>query len=235
MHDLDRVRLEVQSEAEAPAPTELEAEHFEFGEFETPYSGETGEVFGETENMELASELLEVTNEVELDHFLGGLIARAGQALGQIVRPAQGMSILDAIKAATRKVLPALGSKVGGFFGGPAGARLGGQAAAAAGQAFGLELEGLSGEDREFEIARRYVNFAGEAVKNLVSSPPSLNPRTAANIATTAAAQTHAPGLLQLQTAIGPSASSLRPTPFSNASTSGRWVRRGGKIVLYGV
>ena len=104
-------------------------------------------------------------------------------------------------------------------------------AASAAGRAFGLELEGLSGEDREFEVARRYVNFAGEAVKNLALAPSSLDPRTAANAAAVAAAKTHAPGLLS------PRQAGMEPQPYSPFPTghSGRWMRRGNKIILYGI
>ena len=78
MHDIDRIRLETQPETGMFEAGPFEAEQFEFAQAETPY-GETGEVFGETEQMELASELLEVTSEAELDRFLGGLIERAGE------------------------------------------------------------------------------------------------------------------------------------------------------------
>jgi len=103
--------------------------------------------------------------------------------------------------------------------------------ASAAGRAFGLELEGLSSEDREFEVARRYVSFAGEAVKNLASAPSGLDPRTAANAAAVAAAKTHAPGLLP------PRQAGMEPQSYSSFPTghSGRWMRRGNKIVLYGI
>jgi hypothetical protein len=96
---------------------------------------------------------------------------------------------------------------------------------------FGLELEGLSGEDREFEIARRFVNFAGEAIKNLALAPPGMDPRAMANSAAVAAAKAYAPGLLSAsQAGIEPQA------PFPTAARrSGRWVRRADKIILYGV
>src|SRR6516162_9494004 len=188
MHDIDRVRLETQSETEMFEAGPFEAEQFEFASAETPY-GETGEVFGETEQMELASELLEVTSEAELDRFLGDLIGRAGQAIGKFVRSPEGQAIGGILKGAAKQALPGIGSAVGGYFGGTTGAKLGGDLASAAGRVFGLELEGLSGEDREFEVARRYVTFAGEAVKNLASAPPGSDPRTAANTAAVAAAK----------------------------------------------
>jgi hypothetical protein len=180
MHDIDRIRLETQSESEMFEAVPFEAEQFEFAQSETP-SGETGEVFGETEQMELASELLEITNEAELDRFLGDLIGRAGQAIGKLVKSPEGQAIGGILKGAAKQVLPGIGSAVGGYFGGATGAKLGSDVASAAGRVFGLELEGLSGEDREFEVARRYVTFAGEAVKNLASAPTGSDPRTAAN------------------------------------------------------
>jgi hypothetical protein len=229
MHDIDRVRLEVQSEAEMFEAFPLRAKHFEFPQPET--AGESGEVFGETEQMELASELLEVTNEAELDRFLGDLIHRAGQAVGKFIKSPEGQAIGSALKGAAKQVLPAIGSAVGGYLGGPTGAQLGGDAASVAERAFGLELEGLSDEDVEFETARRFVNFAGEAVKNMAQAVPGTDPRSAARSAATAAARTHAPGLL-------PSAEgTMRPQPPvpPSGGRSGRWVRRANKIILYGV
>jgi hypothetical protein len=230
MHDIDRIRLETQSETGMFEAGPFEAEQFEFAQADAPF-GKTGEVFGETEQMELASELLEITSEAELDRFLGDLIGRAGQAIGKFVKSPEGQAIGGILKGAAKQVLPAIGSAVGGYFGGATGATFGGDAASAAGRAFGLELEGLSSEDREFEVARRYVSFAGEAVKNLASAPSGLDPRTAANAAAVAAAQTHAPGLLSpRQAGMEPQTHSPYPTGHS-----GRWMRRGNKIILYGI
>jgi hypothetical protein len=222
MHDIDRIRLETQPETEMFEAGPFEAEQFEFAQTGTPY-GETGEVFSETEQMELASELLEITSEAELNRFLGDLIGRAGNAIGKFVKSPEGQAIGGILKGAARQVLPGIGSAVGGYFGGETGAKLG--------RAFGLELEGLSSEDREFEVARRYVSFAGEAVKNLALAPSSLDPRSAARAAAVDAAKTHAPGLLSPRQAV------IEPQTNSSFSTghSGRWMRRGSKIVLYGV
>jgi len=234
MHNIDRIRLETptQTEAEMAAAGQFEAEQFEFAEAETPFQTVTGEVFGETEQMELASEMLEISSEAELDRFLGNLINRAGQAVGKFVSSPEGKTLGGVLKGAARQVLPAIGSAVGGYFGGATGAQLGGQAASAAGRMFGLELEGLSSEDREFELARRYVSFAGEAVKNLALAPSRPDPRAAANAAAALAAQTHAPGLLQPPPQMGTQLPASSRLPMGH---SGRWMRRGNKIVLYGI
>jgi len=230
MHDIDRIRLETESETGLFEAGPFEAEQFEFAQAETTF-GETGEVFGETEQMELATELFEVTSEAELDRFLGGLIERAGRTIGKFVRSPEGQAIGGILKGAAKQALPGIGSAVGGYFGGARGARFGSDVASAAGRAFGLELEGLSGEDRDFEVARRYVSFAGEAVKNLALAPSSADPKTAANAAAVAAAKTHAPGLLS------PRQAGMEPPPYSPLPRghSGRWLRRGSKIVLYGI
>jgi hypothetical protein len=232
MHDIDRVLLETHAESEMFASGPLEAEYFELGESEAPWGGQSGEVFSETEQMEFASAMLEITNEAELDRFLGGLIKRAGQAVGKFVSSPTGQAIGGILKGVAKQVLPTIGSAIGGYFGGPTGAQIGDQAASAAGQLFGLELEGLSHEDQEFEVARRYVRFAGEAVKNAVLAPTSQDPRMAANDGAVAAAETYAPGLLQAppETKLATPASSRPPMRHS-----GRWVRHGNKIVLYGM
>jgi hypothetical protein len=230
MHDIDRIRLEAESEIGMFEAGPFEAEQFEFSHTGTFY-GETGEVFGETEVLELASELLGVTSEAELDRFLGDLIGKAGKAIGKFVRSPEGQAIGGILKGAAKQVLPGIGSAIGGYFGGATGAKLGGDAAAAAGRAFGLELEGLSSEDREFEIAKRYVSFAADAVKNLALAPSSHDPRKAANAAVVAAAKSLAPGLL-----LPPEASSEPQTSAPlPAGHSGRWVRRGNRIILYGI
>jgi hypothetical protein len=215
MHDIDRVRLELPSSApslEAPA---LEAEQFEF---EGSGAAASGEVFNETENMELASGMLEVSNEADLEYFIGDLISKAGHAVGGFIRSPEGAALAGVLKGAAKHVLPAIGSYVGG----PAGAAIASQA----GQAFGLELEGLSNEDREFEVARRYVDFAGEAVKNLAQAAPGSVPAAAARAAAALAAATHAPGLLK--------AAATNALPVVHA-TSGQWIRHGNKVVLTGV
>ena len=130
----------------------------------------------------IGDELLEVSNESELEQFLGNLVAQAGKSLGRFVGSPQGQALVGVLKGAARQVLPTLGSSVGGYLGGDEGAKLGGQAASAAGRAFGLELEGLSNEDREFEVARRYVDFAGEAVRKLAADG-ARNPTLAARAA----------------------------------------------------
>jgi hypothetical protein len=193
-------------------------------QMEYEYAGEqeSGEgVFNEQQEMELASELLEVTNEQELENFLGSLIGMAGKALGGIVKGPIGKTLGGVLKGVAKTALPIAGGALGTFVGRPIGGMIGSNLAGMAGQALGLELEGLSGEDREFETARQFVKFAGEAVKNALEAPPNADPAAVAHAATVEAARLHAPGFFGGQPPVH--------------SRSGRWIRRGGKIVLFGV
>jgi uncharacterized protein (DUF697 family) len=186
------------------------------------YAGEQeSPVFNEQQEMELAAELLEVSNEQELENFLGSLIGMAGKALGGLVKGPIGKTLGGALKGVAKQALPIAGGALGTFFGGPVGTAIGSSLGSMAGQALGLELEGLSAEDREFETARQFVRLAGDAVKNALEAPPGADPAAVAHAAITDASRVHAPGILGGQ-------------PPSQ-SRSGRWIRRGGKIVLFGV
>lgn len=220
MHDIDRTLTEYEPEME-----DYEASDFEYEAWGEP---ETEAVFDEATEMDLAADLLEVTDEAELEQFLGDLIKKAGRAVGQFVKSPTGRALTSYLKGAARTALPKLGSVLGTMVGGPAGAALGGQVASAAGRYFGLELEGLSPEDQEFEMARRFVEFAGEAAQNAALSPSDADPKAAAKAAVIEAAKKHAPGLLR--------SSASRPAAGGMGLVkSGRWVRRGRKIVLLGV
>jgi hypothetical protein len=234
MHDIDRVRLEVhpQSEIFETGPHEAERlehlEHFEFGEAEA----ESGELLGETEQMEFASQLLEISSEAELDRFLGALINRVGQAAGRFVSSPEGRAVGGALKSAAKQVLPAIGAPIGRYFGGARGEAIGRDAAALAGSVFGLETEGLSAEDREFELARRFVDFAAQAVRGMLEGRTG-DPRLSAQRAVRAAARAYAPGWAGSAAPIRRAAP--QPPYASPVAQSGRWVRRGRKIILYGI
>lgn len=207
-------------ESEQYEQEQFENEQFEFGE------AEWGEIFNESELMELTAELMEVTNEEELDRFLGGLIKKVGGTIGKVVKSPIGRAVGGVLKGVAKKALPIAGGALGAYFGGPLGAKIGSGLASAAGSALGLELEALSQEDREFEGGKQFVRFAANTVKNAVSAPPSIDPRSAAQIAATKAAQKFAPNLL------APGSRSAAPSVVSGKGRSGRWIRRGRNIVI---
>ena len=222
MHDLDRTQAEMEAAEPETDIFELEFEG-EAGGAESSLRG----VFDEVEEMELASQLLEIQDEYEMEEFLGKLIKKAAGAVGKFMSSPTGKALGGILKGAAKKLLPVAGTALGAL-GGPLGAAVGGNLAGMAGKALGLELEGLSEEDQEFEVARQFVRFAGEAAKNAATAPPSTPPAVAAKGATVAAAKKHAPGLLR------PSDSSA-PNGRRAGGRTGRWIRRGTKIVLFGV
>jgi hypothetical protein len=221
MHDIDRTQQEA----------------MEFGAFESEqfeFAGEFQEVFNEAEQMELAAELLEVRDEQELDRFLGNLIRRAGRAVGQAIRSPTGQAIgavlKNAAKDAARQIIPIGSQALSSAIGGRLGPVIGSGVSAMATQALGLEQETLNQEDREFEGAKQFVRLAGDVIRNTATASPAADPRAAARAAIVQAAQQLAPGLLQTAGA----GAGAAPTGFGGRGQSGRWLRRGNKIVLFG-
>ncbi|HEY5800261.1 MAG TPA: hypothetical protein VIT92_08565 [Burkholderiaceae bacterium] len=273
MHDIDRTQLEYN-----PEMSGFEAEQFEFGQGEGEFGefgqgeGEFGEfgqgewsgegAFSEAEEMELASELLGVTNEAELEQFLGSFIKKAASLAGKAIRSPVGQAIGGALKGVAKKAIPLAGGALGGYIGGPLGAKIGSGLASAAGQALGLEAESLEQEDREFEGARQFVRLGASTVNKTVSAAGRGNPRAVAQNAAVAAAKQFAPGLLSrggTQCPPCPPAGRPQAAPRSQgygggasapasatngggngngngggSRAGGRWARQGNKIVLYG-
>ena len=196
----------------------FETDGFEAGEL--GWSAETGaeEVFSEIEEMKLAAELLEVTDEADFDHFLGNLIGQSGQAVGRFVSSSTGQALGGILKGAAKQALPMVERVLSGYVGADRGIQVGEQLTSEAGRIFGLELEGLSPEDKEFEVAKRFVHFAGAAVKNAISTPITEGPRAAAKEAIVQAAQRHAPGLLRVG--------------LGAPKNTGRWHRHGRNIIV---
>lgn len=210
MHDLDRRYME------------LEGESFEFTAEAEGETAHEGEVFHEGELQELAAELLTVSSEQELNYFLGSLIKKAAGAVGKFVKSPLGQQLGGALKGLAKKALPMAGKALGDWIAPGVGGQVGQQLAQQAGSMFGLELEGLSSEDREFEVAKQFVRLAADATRTAATADPSANPAQVAQNAVTQATQRFAPGLL---------GQSARPT---TGATSGRWIRRGNKIIVLG-
>lgn len=239
MHDVDRTQLEYGSEiseyGEIP-------EYSEFGESGTVLEAITGEgegswetgyeygspSMGELMEDELASEFLEISNDQELDHFLGSLISKAAKGIGKFVASPAGKALGGILKQVAKKALPIAGGALGTFIGGPAGTALGGKLASMAGDAFGLEAEGLSGEDRDFEVAKRYVRFAHDAARRMAAAPATANPHAVAKAAIVEAAKRHAPGLLTSAAAMPGAAQGGHPGSISMSGAQVRPMRHLG-------
>lgn len=180
------------------------------------------------EEMELAAELLGVQNEEELDRFLGRLLSRTLNGASAFARSPAGQQALGLLKSTAGRALPQLAQSLGERIGGVRGAQSGLRLAADAGRLFGLELEGLSHEDGEFEVARRFARLAHRSLQ-------PLNPRRATPLEARRsfrhAARIHAPGLVArsvwADTPQDPSERLVTGFP-----SSGRWVRHGYTITL---
>lgn len=188
------------------------------------YSQQAEAPFHETLEMELATELLGVSNEAELEQFLGSFLRKAAGAAVNFAKSSTGRAIGGFLKDAARKALPVLATAAGTALGGPIGGKIGGALGNFAAKAFELELEGLSAEDKEFEIARAYVRFAGDAVRNAAryqNGSPYENARSAYNYA----ARRFAPGLLN-------GYGNQAPAGRVRFPKSGTWTRRGNYIMI---
>lgn len=217
MHDLDQIRLETEPESDLNESDVNEGD-FEGGELDTLEAADGFETT-EPENEEIdATELLAATSDAELDNFLGGLMKRAGSFL----RSPAGSALKGLLRKTAKRLLPMAGAAIGTFFGGPVGTAVGRTIASKAGQVLGLEVEGLSAQEQDFEVAKGMVRLANAAARNLAASSPQLvarDPVGAARQAFASAARVYAPGLLQ---------------GMGQRGVSGRWVRHGRRIVIFG-
>lgn len=144
-------------------------------------------VFGEAEEMAQSTGLLEARDPAALVAFIDTLIDRVGGRLGRSGLRATplGAALGRGLQAALRPILP-LHADAGGAD----------ALKRRAAHVFGLELEGLSPEDKEFETARQALRFAADIVARAVRLPGGDAARRVAT-AVRQAARRHAPGLLR--------------------------------------
>jgi len=198
---------------------ELEAEAFEFemGN-EQEFENTAGSTLNEAQEMELAAELLTVSSEEELDQFLGKFFKKAWQGVRKVAGPLTGI-----LKGIAKKALPFVGGALGSFIPIPGvGTALGTAIGGAASKLLEVDLEALSLEDQEFEIARRFVRLASNVASQVTPEEPEIGAQAAA--AAAAAAVSRAASQL----------GGLRAGPAIRMR-SGRWERHGHKIVVLGV
>ena len=238
MHDIDRTQNLFESEYDGLETYDFEGDGQYEGEGEGEgylFEGESASTFDEIEEMELAADFLEVSDDADLEQFLGKLLKKAKKAAGGFLQTGLGQQVGGLLKGAARQALPALGNMIVPGVGGAAGSRLG--------KMFGLELEGLSPEDQEFEAARKFVRFAGEVAQNAANAPQNAPAQQVAKAAVIEAAQKHAPGLLRPASGRrqgggyqgGAARRRGRYAGRGAGAHSGRWVRRGDRIILLGV
>jgi hypothetical protein len=194
-------------------------------------AGELPSPLTEAEEVELATELLAVSTEAEMDQFLGNIfkgvwkgIKTVGSAVGKIARPLGGI-----LKAVAKKALPFVGGALGSLIPIPGvGTAVGSALGGALGKALELEYAELDSEEAEFEMARRFVRIAATAAQRAALAPATADVESVVNDALVAAARKHlaSANLSELE---------LFTQGVGGSRHSGRWVRQGENIILVGV
>ncbi|WP_370963794.1 hypothetical protein [Amycolatopsis sp. cg9] len=126
-----------------------------------------------TRDLEAAARLLDVTSRAGLAGFVGELVSRAGG--GRLSRDAS-RALTGVLTTTALRTVPTLTALVGA----------GGVPAP---HVYGLALEGMSAEDRDHELARRFVRFAEAAAGRAARTPHGVA------AAVEAAAREFVPGL----------------------------------------
>lgn len=194
-------------------------EVLEFGQ-DWPGKGRTPAVFGEEEELQLAMELLEVASEEELEQFLGNVfksvwkgVKKVGSTIAKVAKPLGG-----ALKAMAKTALPFVGGALGSMIPIPGvGTALGSALGRAASNALELEMAAEAPADRELALARRFVRIAGQASRLAADGDGSAR---AVESALTRALHQQLPHFRS-------------PAP-QQEEESGRWRRRGNRIVVMG-
>jgi hypothetical protein len=293
--------FETQESYEGPFETgyesyEGEDEQF-LGDILGALTGEGESPLSEEQEMELTAELLEITSEEELEEFLGNLIKGVAKKVGGFIKSPVGKQLGGILKGIAKKALPVVGGALGSFVAPGVGTAIGSKLGSMASGLFEVETAGMSQEQAQFEVARRYVRLASTAAQHAATAPRNAPTPKVVRIAITEAARHHAPGLLRGTTAgtglpprqvprrpgtraqppsarrrygarplgaaafpVGsstvfvpggngdqtsttaqpsygpPEWAQPEPAPqYLGRARSGRWMRRGSKIVLYGV
>ncbi|MCI5222602.1 MAG: hypothetical protein D3924_08020 [Candidatus Electrothrix sp. AR4] len=200
---------------------EYESEYDEFEEEYDEYEGEG--ILSEAEEMELVYELINVSSDEELEQFLGKFFKKIGRKVKKFGRKFL-KPVGRVLKGVAKKALPWVGKAVGTYFGGPAGAAVGGKLGSLVGSKLEMELIGMNEEEREFELARRFVRTVNVAAKRAVKAPSGANPNLVAKKAVGSAVKKYLPYNVKVKSNLSK----------RRAGRSGRWVRQGNKIVILG-
>jgi hypothetical protein len=220
MHNIDRVMFESDDESFGEDEGLFESE----GDDEGTLGWEDNPGMASGREAGLAAELLSVADEEGLDRFLEKLLSTAASAGPGFARSDLGQAIGGRLKSTAVQTLPHLAPLTGGApAAGTRASRPGATRPGRPGRALDLQTEGLSPEDREFETARAFVRFGQETAERALESAGSRPPVQVAQRAAAAAAAGTLPGLIR------PGSSGREP------GSSGRWVRHGNRIVLFGV
>ncbi len=190
-----------------------------------------GPVLNEEQHAQMASALMDVNSEEELEYFLGDIISGVANTVGKFISSPTGQALGQGLKAVAKQVLPIAGQALGDYVGGGAGGQIGGALGTAAAGA--LEMEA---EEMEWEAANTMVKIATDAVKKAAEAPQTANPQAIAKKAIIEAAKIHAPHIVGALTGEGHEGGCGCHHPHHHGRHhAGRWYRHGERIVLVGV
>jgi hypothetical protein len=165
------------------------------------------------------------------------VLRSAVSAASNFARSDAGRAVGGILKTVARRALPQIGKAVGDYIVPGTGGALGQRGGRWLGSQFelGLQNEGLSAEDREYQTARTFVRFAADAARRAAQTPTSVPPGVAAQRAIVTAGQRYLPGLVRPSSGTGAPGRGQPPSGQGRARRStGRWVRRGNNIVILG-
>ena len=172
-------------------------------------------------------ELLSVSSEAEMEQFLGNVFSSVWNGVKKVASPLGGV-----LKAVAKRALPYVGGALGSLIPIPGvGTALGRAVGTVVSQALEMEYAGLAPQQQEFEAARRFVRLAGTAAQ--LAGQGDGSP-AAVRTAVLVAARRHVPALTRrpgtgAASAVRPGGPSVMPS-----GATGRWRRRGNRIVLSG-
>lgn len=216
----------------------------------------------ELEEMEFASELTDVASEAELEEFLGDLIKTVAKTAGGLVTGPVGQALTGALKSVAKQALPVVGGALGSMVAPGAGTAIGSQLGSLAGSMFEMEGEGAGASPPDLAAAQRFVQLASQAAHTAALAPPDIPPHVVAHEAVAAAAERAglgSPPGVHGSPEFNPMSGDLshgwggspevhhygehhgygEPHEYdhygSGHGESGHWVRRGRKVILYGV
>ncbi|MDV9174557.1 hypothetical protein R6V09_31165, partial [Streptomyces sp. W16] len=132
--------------------------------------------FDEEEEVQLATELLGVTSEEELEQFLGNWLKAAAKKAGGFLRSSVGKQLGGILKNVAKQALPAIGGAIGTAIAPGIGTAVGAKAGDWASNLFEVEGEGIDHEEYEFETARRFVALSGAAARNAAAGSRRVAP-----------------------------------------------------------
>jgi hypothetical protein len=163
------------------------------------------------EEMELALELLSVSDESELDRFLHKLLEKSWRGVRRVA-PTLVSPISGVLKTVANATLPWVADVARGLPG-PLPAVAGPALASVVSRALQREMEGVRTGDDELEVSRRFVRLAAMAARRAVTAPDAGVPAATMKAIRTVSTQ-------------------MQNTDGAASAVAGRWSRRGNHIVV---